>query len=149
MAINSKTGDGMKLEAAMNALRLWMAQHNLHPDNYRVTITAADPVDVARIEAAACRDFDVATARLVSVVPRALEIEGITVQFGDKPPGRSDKDFAIEHAGYLADSAERLIALINQTPAGDDMSGVDAQDSLRALRSAIHEFRKRAAKVKA
>jgi hypothetical protein len=53
--------------------------------------------------------------------------------------GRDDKDFAIEHAGYLADAAERIL----QT----DHYIIDAEDWLQ-LNSLIYEFRKRAAKVK-
>jgi hypothetical protein len=48
---------------------------------------------------------------------------------------RNDKDFAIEHAGYLADSVER--ALKSNTLI------MDAEDWLE-LHTRVYEFRKRA-----
>lgn len=139
----------MKLEAAMNALHLWMRQAALEPDRYRVTITADDSLDLSRIEAAAFADLGAGQVRLDMAVPGRMKIAGITLQFGDKLPPRTDKDYAVEFGGYLADAADHLLALIYETPAGDSMSGVDAQDHLRVLKSTIYEFRKRAAKAKA
>jgi hypothetical protein len=53
--------------------------------------------------------------------------------------GRTDKDFAIEHAGYLADAVERLLQA--------DRSILDADEWLE-LNARIYEFRKRAARAK-
>ena len=54
--------------------------------------------------------------------------------------GRDAKDFAIEHAGYLADAVERILKA--------DRSIFDADDWL-TLNDRVYEFRKRAARAKA
>jgi hypothetical protein len=70
---------------------------------------------------------------------------------------RSDKDYAIEHAAYMATDAERLLAAIEALSAAelrleesgedDDGTVADARDNVwgatRSLRSGIYEFRKR------
>jgi hypothetical protein len=58
--------------------------------------------------------------------------------------GRDAKDFAIEFGGYLATAAEHYIAVTNNERADADMD----HDALRALTSAIYEFRKRVARTK-
>ena len=77
---------------------------------------------------------------------------------------RSDKDYAIEHAEYMAKSADDVLAkfqayglaLLAVDEGGDDGEGEllenidstrgDLQESLVDLRSMVYEFRKRAAK---
>lgn len=49
--------------------------------------------------------------------------------------GRDEKDFAIEHAGYLADAVERFLHA--------DRSIIDAEEWL-VLNALVYEFRKRA-----
>jgi hypothetical protein len=51
---------------------------------------------------------------------------------------RDEKDFAIEHAGYLADTVERVLRAEN--------SILDAEEWLD-LNTRVYEFRKRAARV--
>ncbi len=67
---------------------------------------------------------------------------------------RTPEDYAIEHAGYLATSAERLLAALGAMALreGDDEDGSQDDrdavgDHMQAVRSAIHEFRKRAARA--
>jgi hypothetical protein len=62
---------------------------------------------------------------------------------------RTDKDYAIEHAGYLADAAEDYLDARNRyEQIGGPETGDDdlLSDHIGALRSAIYEFRKRAAR---
>ena len=77
---------------------------------------------------------------------------------------RSDKDYVIEHAEYMAKSADDVLAkfqayglaLLAVDEGGDDGEGEllenidstrgDLQESLVDLRSMVYEFRKRAAK---
>lgn len=49
--------------------------------------------------------------------------------------GRDERDFAIEHAGYLADAVERMLHA--------DRSIIDVEEWLQ-LNSLVYEFRKRA-----
>lgn len=80
--------------------------------------------------------------------------------------GRTPKDYAIEHAEYLAASAERvsdafdqyglaLIALEQEDDTTDELlNAVDdtrmaVQDALRTLRSHVYEFRKRRVRAQA
>lgn len=58
---------------------------------------------------------------------------------------RTAQDYAIEHGEYLATSAEQFMALFGELhpPSHDDRS-----DAWGGLKSAIYEFRKRAARVK-
>lgn len=56
--------------------------------------------------------------------------------------GRTDKDFAIEFGEYLATSAVRLLACLNN----EDRAAT--YEARQALESAIYEFRKRAAKAR-
>lgn len=55
---------------------------------------------------------------------------------------RDAKDYAIEHAGYLAKSAEVLLEFLRPRMLVD--AGSEYIDHVDALRSAIYEFRKRA-----
>lgn len=57
---------------------------------------------------------------------------------------RDAKDFAIEFGGYMATSADRLMAYLS-TPGAVDAT--QATDLLDDLRSSVYEFRKRAAKA--
>jgi hypothetical protein len=58
---------------------------------------------------------------------------------------RDDKDYAIEHAGYLATAAENYAnVMCSRVTNADEIS-----DAHRALRSAVYEFRKRADRVNA
>ena len=63
---------------------------------------------------------------------------------------RSDKDYAIEHGEYLAKASERFQQTINVAMRaiveGDDIDHDSTNDAWSALSSAIHEFRKRAAR---
>ena len=62
-------------------------------------------------------------------------------------PTRTDKDYAIEHGGYLADAAEAYIDERNKYDALDQVDVAEQDllnDHFRALNSAIYEFRKRA-----
>jgi len=52
--------------------------------------------------------------------------------------GRTAKDYAIEFGGYLAAAAERFLERYGASPRVSDA------DDVRAVRSAIYEFRKRA-----
>ncbi|NWC92668.1 MULTISPECIES: hypothetical protein [unclassified Pseudomonas] len=79
-------------------------------------------------------------------------------------PERSNQDYAIEHAEYMAQSADEVLAkfqayglaLLAVDEGGDDGEGEllenidstrsDLQESLVDLRSMVYEFRKRAAK---
>jgi len=61
-------------------------------------------------------------------------------------PSRTNKDYAIEFGGYLATSAEAFLNFLDQSGASvrdEDRDGMS--DHWRDLRSAIYEFRKRAA----
>ena len=60
---------------------------------------------------------------------------------------RTDKDFAVEFGGYLADSAEQFMAVLNKTRAFANVPQDQYIDHWRGLQSAIYEFRKRADKV--
>jgi hypothetical protein len=60
-----------------------------------------------------------------------------------RAPDRSPADYAIEHAGYLADAAE-VYMLAMQRRCGRD----EKRDAAGGLVSAIYEFRKRAALVR-
>lgn len=64
------------------------------------------------------------------------------------PDERSAKDYAIEHAEYLAKAAEAYLAERNKFDELESRSYSGDSDALsdhfRALNSAIHEFRKRA-----
>jgi Lar family restriction alleviation protein len=73
---------------------------------------------------------------------------------------RSDKDYAIEHAEYMAKSADRLIAAVNDLALAEqehdegiaNESDVDAAretlaEATRSLNSDIYEFRKRRARA--
>jgi hypothetical protein len=72
-----------------------------------------------------------------------------------KRAARDPKDYAIEFAGYLANSAERFMAAVNAAHRSMDVEYEQSQEEadmelgearLRLL-SDIHEFRKRAARV--
>ncbi|UXV21013.1 hypothetical protein N4P55_06560 [Pseudomonas fluorescens] len=81
-------------------------------------------------------------------------------------PERSSKDYAIEHAEYMAKSADDVLgkfqayglALLAVDEGGDDGEGEllenidsargDLQESLVDLRSMVYEFRKRSAKTR-
>jgi hypothetical protein len=52
---------------------------------------------------------------------------------------RTDKDYAIEHFGYLADAADHLIVTFAISDHPDDRA-----DAFQGLESALYEFRKRA-----
>jgi len=52
---------------------------------------------------------------------------------------RTDKDYAIEHFGYLADAADHLIVTFATSDHPDDRA-----DAFQGLESALHGFRKRA-----
>ncbi len=52
---------------------------------------------------------------------------------------RTDKDYAIEHFGYLADAADHLIGAFATSKHPDDRA-----DAFQGLESALYEFRKRA-----
>jgi hypothetical protein len=73
-------------------------------------------------------------------------------QEGTKPPERTLQDYAIEHGGYLADTAQAYLDAKNsydmavagyadgdEAPSADELS-----DYHKALRARIYEFRKRA-----
>lgn len=66
---------------------------------------------------------------------------------------RTDKDYAIEHGGYLADAAQAYLDEKNRYDAavagyGDEIPDTDSlTDHHQALRSRIYEFRKRAQKA--
>lgn len=53
---------------------------------------------------------------------------------------RTPKDYAIEHAEYMAKAAEKLLDLPMD-------SGDDVLDARNALRNRIYEFRKRASRA--
>lgn len=57
---------------------------------------------------------------------------------------RTDKDYAIEHGGYLAIAAERFMAEQNRAAETGESPN---SEYWSALQSAIHEFRKRADKI--
>lgn len=62
--------------------------------------------------------------------------------------GRTDKDFAIEFGGYLANEAERFMRHHNSQ---DNLTATEADKGVErwsALSSAIYEFRKRAERAK-
>lgn len=63
--------------------------------------------------------------------------------------GRTDKDFAIEFGGYLANEVERFMRHHNSQ---GNLTAAEADEGVErwnALRSAIYEFRKRAERAKA
>jgi len=76
---------------------------------------------------------------------------------GAVPEGRSDKDYAIEHAEYMATAAEQLAYSVDaldaahlldgETPGGADDAVNEAHanyiEARKDLRSAVYEFRKR------
>jgi hypothetical protein len=74
------------------------------------------------------------------------------VELGDGEPSlRTDKDYAIEHGGYLADAVMQYLTAHNQfdekesTSSGCDQGDADLlNDCRRALINAVGEFRKRA-----
>lgn len=66
--------------------------------------------------------------------------------------GRTPKDYAIEHAEYLAKNAEDLLETLNNC-IGEETEFINNEDSelgeaIGSLRSGIYEFRKRAARSK-
>lgn len=67
--------------------------------------------------------------------------------------GRSDKDFAIEFGEYLANSVDLFMQVENKFRAleldGDDTAADhdERADAWGAMRSAVYEFRKRAARA--
>lgn len=67
--------------------------------------------------------------------------------------GRDDKDFAVEFGGYLANAAERLLVVHEDTVRAEALLGKEAVDydaigdARDSLTSAIYEFRKRAVKA--
>lgn len=63
---------------------------------------------------------------------------------------RDDKDFAIEHAEYLAKAAEAYMNLagVSQNPNLPVDTQVDLSERFRNLKSCIYEFRKRAEKAR-
>jgi len=63
--------------------------------------------------------------------------------------GRTDKDFAIEFGGYLANEAERFMQHHNERVYATEGEADEGADRWKALRSAIYEFRKRAKRAKA
>jgi hypothetical protein len=66
-------------------------------------------------------------------------------------PERTPQDYAIEHGGYLADAAEYLLDEINKydmaESAGEETDCDARSGAWNSLRSAIGEFRKRAARA--
>lgn len=137
--------------------------------------TAAEAIRVAMRSAAAVRET--VRARLAAAPPfftpeqreaarKAWEAAGCPSQFAgpaDAPPAtpaavRSEKDYAIEHAGYMVDAAKSMIARINAEDearmAHDERGGarsgraldaaMDARgEAVVALCECIHEFEKR------
>jgi hypothetical protein len=61
--------------------------------------------------------------------------------------GRSDKDFAIEFGGYLANSSDRFLDAVQGYLRGDEGGDDLLAERWKALDSAIYEFRKRAKKA--
>ncbi len=69
--------------------------------------------------------------------------------------GRSDKDFAIEFGEYLATAADDFLDACNAVQSANMLSDFGAQQSASelhndcwaALRDAVYEFRKRAARA--
>jgi len=112
--------NSMKLEAAMNALRLWMMQHQLQASRYRVTIGADDPLDLARVEIAASADVSASTGQDVAV-PRAMEIAGRMSHFyeihgrdisracADVRPGELFRIRLLEQLPFIADDTAALM----------------------------------------
>lgn len=79
---------------------------------------------------------------------------GYSIQ-GQKQPvepreSRTDKDYAIEHAEYLATAASNYLQVCQSLPAGDSSLDMIDQHShaALALESRIYEFRKRAERAK-
>lgn len=66
---------------------------------------------------------------------------------------RDAKDYAIEFGGYLANAAERLLAVHEETVRAEVLLGKDAVDyevlsqARDAVANAVYEFRKRAVKA--
>ena len=66
------------------------------------------------------------------------------------PKPRTDKDYAIEHGGYLADAVMQYLTARNAFDEKESTSGCDEGDTdllndcRRALINAVGEFRKRA-----
>lgn len=71
----------------------------------------------------------------------------------EKGLDRDDKDYAIEHGGYLADAAQAYLDERNRFDAASEIGSEEVQDSdslsdhFSALREAIYEFRKRSKKA--
>lgn len=70
------------------------------------------------------------------------------------PADRTPSDYAIEFGEYLAQAAEHMLQVFGEAPDGEDDEHSDAQrdargDAFSGLGSAVHEFRKRAARVSA
>lgn len=86
-------------------------------------------------------------------LPDTDDLSGSSEVYGESAPkiapsrGRNDTDFAIEFALYLAASAECLLDTFNAIRAFDNDDERDTiNDRVSDLRSAIYEFRKRAAR---
>lgn len=62
---------------------------------------------------------------------------------------RSDKDFAIEFGGYLANEAELFMQHYNEKSYTTSAEADEGVDRWNALQSAIYEFRKRAKRATA
>jgi hypothetical protein len=67
----------------------------------------------------------------------------------DDHMGRTDKDFAIEFGGYLANEAERFMRHHNEKTYATSAEADEGVDRWNALKSAIYEFRKRAERARA
>lgn len=84
-----------------------------------------------------------------------LEIESLRARCVEPVGERTTKDYAIEHAEYMAQDAERLLEAINHLNAQRDEDGEAfdsdalahaeeaATEAFRAVRNGIYEFRKR------
>ena len=71
----------------------------------------------------------------------------MSVKISTHRPDETPQSYAIEHAEYLARVAERLIEIGNLMAASPDSPEnyeADFDDACGSMRSAIHEYRKRA-----
>lgn len=104
-----------------------------------------------------------------AAVDFACLIQGLPAEkAGETSAGRTPQDYAIEHAGYLADAVGQFLEVLNECDcAGIALSELDEddeeyddarqdvevawekrQDHLQAVQNAVYEFRKRAERAK-
>lgn len=143
----------MFINVPLICLRRWMLERRLPSISANVCITALECEASAKIEAAIVADLAGPLAPTLldrQGIDGKYDIAGFKVSVGGLH--RTDTDYAVEFGGYLADRAQYMLAFLRRATEAGDMTIEDHDgyaDACRGLDSAVHEFRKRAARAKA